>query len=391
MGQAAPTFVVMAAQVTLDDAGRDVLGHLAGGGVDWEAVVSYAEYHDVLPLVEKHLAGLQKGVVPPDVLGEVRDLARGVALRNLRQALELEQLTCALEDAGVPVIPFKGPVLAVTAYGDLAYRSAVDLDLLLQKDDFRRALAVVEGRGYAPRYREHTPEQRQSFIDDTGGYDLLNREKQVAIELHWKFFPEFNMFDFDTGSLWRRQQRVPFFNTTVRTLAPEDLLVYLCVHGTKHYWLKLKWMCDVAEHVRAHPDLNWEDVRRLAAEVGVQRVVRLSLLLVDGFRTGLLPASVRRWCEEDPPARRLAEQVRDEWILCLPPDRKATWWSRLWFDARERERWRDRIPFLLHNLHIAVWPSEKDRAFVRLPKALGVVYFLLRPVRLALDSLKRDR
>src|SRR3712207_8653927 len=37
-------------------------------------------------------------------------------------------------------------------------------------------------------------------------------------------------------------------------------LLILCVHGTKHIWGRLSWICDVAELLRTQPDMDWEYV-----------------------------------------------------------------------------------------------------------------------------------
>ena len=37
----------------------------------------------------------------------------------------------------------------------------------------------------------------------------------------------------------------------VRTLSAEDLLLALCVHASKHAWMRLGWICDIAGVVRS--------------------------------------------------------------------------------------------------------------------------------------------
>jgi hypothetical protein len=359
--------------------------------LDWDAVYGYAAGNGVLPLVWKHLAVCGLEPVPEAVRTRFDRESRRTALYNMRQALELVQLVRAFEAEGIPTIAFKGPLLAHEAYGDTSYRSSVDLDLLVHRVDFERAVGVLQEHDYVSLHEEHTPAQRADFVEKLGGYDYGNHEREVAVELHWKFFPAFNAFAFDLDALWQRHRRVRLVDTDVRALAPEDLLLYLCIHGTKHYWMKLKWLVDVAEHVRAHPTLDWDALRRRAARMGVERIVRLSLVLVQETWGDSLPDAVAAWVDEDRTARRLALQASKAWVLTAPGIPEPSGMEAFWFDFRERERWRDRLPFTLHNLHLAMAPSEKDRSFVRLPKALEPLYLLVRPWRVARDRQRNGR
>ena len=63
--------------------------------------------------------------------------------------------------------------------------------------------------------------------------------------------------------------------TDVSSLAMENLLWLLCVHATKHKWARLSWICDVAELLRSQPQLNWEKVIALGAELAVARPRRI--------------------------------------------------------------------------------------------------------------------
>lgn len=376
--------VLHLARVAPSDVARERLGQLLRAPLDWEAVVSFAGRHDILPLVTRHLAK-QEGGVQPDALAILQREARAIALPSLRQALELADVVSFLEGAGVPVIPLKGPVLAEMAYGDLAYRRFVDLDLLVRQEHLDRAIGLLEGQGYEALRRDASAEERRARIESQIGYDLVHPRKGLAVELHWSFFSVAHGYRFDLGAIWGRHRWVPFAGAEVRALAPEDMLLYLCIHGMKHRWAKLKWVCDVSEYLRAHPEIDWEEVRRAARDLGVERIVRVGLVLARDLVETQLPQRVEVWVESDQTAQRLARQVVRTWLL-PPPDAREVSPGRLyWFHFRERERWRDRVPYTLHNLRLALMPSEKDRAFLRLPKALGFLYLGIRPLRVALE------
>ncbi|MCC5639670.1 nucleotidyltransferase family protein [Nostoc sp. CHAB 5844] len=78
---------------------------------------------------------------------------------------------------------------------------------------------------------------------------------QPQTHLHWRITPRFFPFELPVADLWQRRQWLSLLNVPVPTLAPEDLLLSLCVHGAKECWGKLKWICDVAELIRTNPAL----------------------------------------------------------------------------------------------------------------------------------------
>jgi hypothetical protein len=70
--------------------------------------------------------------------------------RQQNRALS-NDLTRALEplaDNGVEAIPFKGPVLALQAYGDLDLGMFGDPHILIRDFDAARTVATLGGRGY---------------------------------------------------------------------------------------------------------------------------------------------------------------------------------------------------------------------------------------------------
>ncbi|MCA9471117.1 MAG: nucleotidyltransferase family protein [Nitrospira sp.] len=55
------------------------------------------------------------------------------------------------------------------------------------------------------------------------------------------------------------------YDTQVRSLRAEELLLILCVHGSKHVWEELKWVCDVTELIRAQ-QIGWMRLLQLAED-----------------------------------------------------------------------------------------------------------------------------
>jgi hypothetical protein len=130
--------------------------------------------------------------------------------------------------------------------------------------------------------------------------------------------------------------------TPVRSLAPEDLLLILCVHGAKHYWSRLGWICDVAALLRASPQLGWKRVIEQACQLGGKRMLALGLYLAHELLGASLPEVVWRWVQTDDVVPWLATQVRLRLfaVTASPPAA----WDHPAFYLGLRERMRDRLP-----------------------------------------------
>jgi hypothetical protein len=164
----------------------------------------------------------------------------------------------------------------------------------------------------------------------------------------------------------------------VQTLGSEDLLMFLCAHGAKHGWERLEWICDVAQLVRQQPDLNWESIVTRARARGCERMVLLGLLLARDLLEAPVPEPLLARARADASASALARLVQSR-MFTDPTAAEDPWNARV-FQLRVLERWRDRVRFILR---LTFTPSLGDWELVRLPAALSFLYYLIRPVRLA--------
>jgi hypothetical protein len=94
----------------------------------------------------------------------------------------------------------------------------------------------------------------------------------------------------------------------VKTLCPEDLLLTLCVHAAKHGWVLLCWLRDIAA-VTQLPGLDWDRVFADAKELGILRIVGVSLTLAIHLLEANIPDSAMRRIQTDPTIPALTDRV----------------------------------------------------------------------------------
>ncbi len=301
-----------------------------------------------------------------------------VAWRNLRQTQELLSVHGNMEAAGALAVPFKGPLLAMQLYGNLAQRQSHDLDFLIRRADLGRAGAVLVARGYRPPALLTT--RRGTRFLDTLGHYRFTRGDRAVVELHWDFAPRHFPYPINLERVWSHLEPVRLGGTLLYTVPQDELLFLLCAHGAKHAWVRLGWIRDVAQLVRVTRDTNWKAVLADASGRGAFRMVLLGLLLAAELCDAPVPQEVLQRARSDATVASLAREVRDR--LTADPQREPTAAQLRRFQFRVRDRWRDRVRVFAVQ---ALTPGPGDWEWMRLPDYLDLLYYVLRPVRLAVN------
>ncbi|WP_413934994.1 nucleotidyltransferase family protein [Nitrospira sp. BLG_1] len=258
--------------------------------INWSMVLDMAEYHGVVPLLYKSLSTVMPDLVPAHVLATLRQKAQVGSLLNQSLAKDLVDLCEAFEVRGVPVIPIKGATLAVLAYGDLALRDFTDLDLLIPKQALSEARTIILSQGY--ERKTTNGESRESHTHE-GPYHVFVKKRPLSrVDLQWVMAHQHFAFWLDRPEFWRSRRPVMLKDKPVPGLSSEMLLIVLCVHGSKHAWELLKWVCDVAELLRSQPNLDWDQIVSCASNWRCQRMLYMGLSLAHRLLDAPLPEGV---------------------------------------------------------------------------------------------------
>jgi hypothetical protein len=235
------------------------------------------------------------------ILAQLRDALHAYTHRNLFLAGTLRTLLRLLEAHHIPAIPYKGPVLAALAYGDLALRQFSDLDMLVHPRDFHRAQELFSAQGYR---RVQTYGWEVSWVD---------KHMRVCVDLHQGITPWYFPCPFDFAPVWERRQPLALAGTTVSTLSSEDTLLLLCVQVAKDGWdrrIRLAKICDIAAMLCAHQPLDWERVMQEARRWRSQRMFAFGLHLARELLGTALPQDMVSWLASHPSVDTLVTRIR---------------------------------------------------------------------------------
>jgi Uncharacterised nucleotidyltransferase len=371
--------LVCCARMRMQPAIAAEIREIANRPLDWDYVLNTAAENSIMPLLGLHLAPIAGKLVPPEWIDRVKGACRANTLRCLLLTGELIKIMNHLDASQVKAIPYKGPVLAVQAYGDMALREYEDLDLIICQRDLVKAHEVMLAFGFRPRF----PWIHSSGYSGAtasvipGEYNYVDDARRIIVELHTEFTLRHFPNTPDLEEISKRLVPVSLSGHTVKTLSPEDNLSALCIHGAKDIWERISWVADISELIQVASGLDWDAVWKHAEQSQAERMVSLGLALAADLLDAPLPVEVRLRVKKDAIATAIAGELKAKLLRRNPRQLSGT--------ARFQYRRRmiaGALPGWRYSMRLAMAPAEEDWEAVRLPRALAPLYVALRPLRL---------
>lgn len=297
--------------------------------------------HGILPLVDRNLGPVRDALLNADTRECWRGAVAAATLAGLQMHRELQRLQRILADAGIPVVPLKGPALADRLYGDSALRVSADLDLLIPLEKLDAASALLKKEGWHPDF---DPKRMASLTDTRVRWNhgtFTHNQRGWIVEVHWQLF-----------ITWLGRRSMPLTANdwlNADRSDNEELLLYLCLHGTKHWWRQLKWVVDIDRCVRLAHGLDWERLSRVAGARGCQRALDLGLWLACEFCGLQLPPPVADKVLCNRSVAALGRRVCSLWPEVCGGRPSYLFWQAPYFLAC-RDNWSDRVRMIVDYL-----------------------------------------
>lgn len=262
--------------------------------VDWPRFVRLARFHRVQGLVW-HALGSSGQTPPADAAQHLSADAAAIAAANLRSAVECRDLLSTFDKAGVPVLFVKGVSLGALAYGNISWKSAVDIDLLIATDMLPEVARLLRSLGYrlSERKLQNRPGARalEAWHRARKESTWIDPQRELQIDLHTRLSDNARLVpSIGLNSTRCVVQVTP--DIALPTLGIEELFAYLCVHGASSAWFRLKWITDLAALLDKFEPHRVESLYRRSRELGAGRASAQALLLADalyGSLKGLWP------------------------------------------------------------------------------------------------------
>ncbi|MBI5948596.1 MAG: nucleotidyltransferase family protein [Chloroflexi bacterium] len=246
----------------------------------WQAWTKQVDLDDVdgrsMSILSHVYKNLQSHGYEDAETGRLKGIYRQNWYRNQLRLHNAADAVRALAAEGIDTLLLKGAALILLYYRDAALRPMSDVDLLVRTEDAARAHAVLERLGWHT-YQRLRGDLAATFAVIHGvGYSA---GPDKAIDLHSHALEECCYPGAD-DSFWKAARPLDLEGTTALTLCPEDLLLHVCIHGSRGAPARvLHWIPDALAIIRQDgATLDWD---RLVAEA---RDRRLSLALGTSLR-----------------------------------------------------------------------------------------------------------
>lgn len=364
--------------VCLADPPRDL-----GASLDFGKLVALAERHRVQGLVAEALVRLPAGKIPADIAAWAAAEKRNLAIAYLTRMAELSRLVGLFSAHGIPTIALKGNTLAQALYAPHPeLRQSIDIDLIVAPERVADAERVVIAAGYVRDLPlPSVPPSADSMARYIcNAYEYAHPELGQRVELHHRLVVDPCSLAVPFDDLLERSEGTRVGDTVVRSLAADDLAIYLCAHAAGHLFFRLKWLADL---VRVLDRLPARDVGRLldrGKQLRCEGACVVTLLLIETLterRFECLDDATRAAMKRLIPTAMAAIQSKeraDVFAFADVPDDLA----HLVFSLRIAPDWRSRRFAVLMRL-----VNHRDLATLGLGVAWAPVYAILgRPLAL---------
>ncbi|HVI10355.1 MAG TPA: nucleotidyltransferase family protein [Candidatus Binatia bacterium] len=341
--------------------------------LDWDSILHNANDHGISALLYQRLS--QLAGVPSPVLQALAQRYETNLHKSLLLTRELFRVLDCLESLAAPAIPYKGVTLSEIYYGDMALRQSGDMDFFVRAADVARIKAAVHPLGYIPRIAV-PPEAEPAYI--ASGYECSfdSPAGTNLLELKWALQPRFYAIDYDMQAAFDRATAAQFAGRKIQTPSPEDYFLVLSLHAAKHVWGRLIWLCDIDRLLRRH-ELNWDWLVDYSRQLGVQRIVGVTLLLSNKFLQTEIPDILQESLASDAKAQAFAEQIASAVAAGTTYEDQQISYFRLMMRLRERAS--DRLRFASR---LAFTPGPGEWNTLQLPRTLSPLYRIVRMGRL---------
>lgn len=340
--------LLFCARTRIEEETANQIKTLIHHSINWRYLVRSAIYHRVAPLLYQSLRQTCPKSIPPAVVNKLQHHYKAIAGRNLFLTAKLLQIIDLLEANHIPAIPYKGPALAFLACSDVTLRQFGDLDILVHPHDYLTTQNLFLAHGY------------RLAVDWGWECTLIDDNRGIGVDLHQAILPEKFRLYLDFHSMRQRLETLPVAGGKIKTFCPEDMLIVLCLQlikdGLESNPLRLIKVCDIAELLGAHPDLDWGRVLKEVRSLGCPQMLSVSLSVTHRLLGTPIPELPLR-SVTSPNLGDLAAHICHKII--------------------------HKTDYRRFNLTLV--PNERDRALLPLPESLSALYYLVRPIRLTRD------
>lgn len=262
------SLIFLASRINLNSDDTSSMQVILKQSPDWSIIKKYAKQLGIEPLLYKHLSQYGNAHnVPDEMMLSLKHEYLIKCSLNYKIYCEVERILNVTNESGITIVLLKGAFLAKYIYGDIALRPMVDIDILVKEEDSEIVQEKLTELGFEKATAYHASSFHEEFLRDEAKHLIpLYKPKVGAIEIHLDIFPRVKHDSEDMVKVWESMQNSNLDGFQIKSLSPEYLILYLCLHLYYHittisadHGIRFFWFCDIHEIIRHYKDkINWE-------------------------------------------------------------------------------------------------------------------------------------
>ncbi len=208
----------------------------------------------------------------------MKSIYMNIVKQNMLMTSELIKVLKLLEENDIEAIPFKGPILSELAYGDVISRQYVDLDILIKEKDLEKVYDLLVCNNFNSMVKKEFINNKL-FLEKNSDITFVNENNGINIEIHWKLFRTKFSSKLNNENFFDGKHKIKINNDDINVFNAEILLVYLCMHGSKHKWERIEWISDIDKLLSKEQNINWKVVLEIAKSSSCLKMLYLGLYI----------------------------------------------------------------------------------------------------------------
>lgn len=298
-------FVLMCAHREPNNKSIEKIKNAYTPSLDWDLACDIALKQRVFTFFYKNIKAIIPEKVPYEIMNRLKTIFFKNAVKNTYFCTVLLNVITLLKKNNIFVVPFKGPVLSQDIYGSIEFRQFADIDILVSIKDAIKSWKILIKKGFEPILDlNNGQKQKYTKIED----HIVFLKGNLCLELHWEITGIYLTRPIRIENIVPGLNQILIHKQDVNTLSPEILLIYLCVHGTKHGWDKLEQICCIDRILRTK-NIAWDQIETVASSWKCKRMVVLGFYLAQLLLETPLPEHVLHKIKMDVKIVELGQMV----------------------------------------------------------------------------------
>lgn len=202
--------------------------------VDWDAILSLANTHNLFPFIFKEISKIDPDFQNTEKYKQYYQISMWRVAHQTIQTEAFSRLYKSFLEADLHPIVMKG-IICRSMYGKLAeYRASGDEDILIKPEEFEAVKQVMINNGFTPEREEITEWDLQEL------QEITFESKALKVEVHVNPIGHENgmrrrMNQYFDQKVFERAQDIVINNVKYHIMSHTDHYLFLVIHAFKHF------------------------------------------------------------------------------------------------------------------------------------------------------------